>query len=322
MRRALLLLILIGGISIMPTASFSQGKKGFGGQFDPDEMFNRLSGGKDVIVISELDPQKQGMVKMMAQRFNLTGDRISRQQYKTAMEGVTKLFQKDGGGGPPQGPGGQMRIGGGPGGFGPGGFRGPSGAPGAPQVPPPPGPMANSSSSGNGPSRDGGNRDSDIDTRAERSFRERDKDNDGLLRFEEMSDQLQTERDTYDADKNGFIDLAEYKAYMRVRMARKDNPQATDKPANPEEKKTPENNTPVVIDTHQPYKEDPRPQIFRVGKLPKELPEWFARLDKLVDSDGQVGLYEWKLDGKSIDEFNAMDLNGDGLLTADRKSVV
>ncbi len=310
MRRTFLFLLLVAGISFMPSVTWSQGKKGFGGGpvFDPDESFNRLSGGKDVIVISELDPQKQNWVRMMAQRNNLSGDRITRAQYKVAMENFASMFKKgpDGGGG--------IRLGGGPGGPG-SGLGGPGGNP----PPPPPAPMGNSPSANAPQSKDGGrDRDAEIDSRAERIFRDRDKDNDGFLRFEEMSESLQNERDTYDTNKDGFIDLAEFKAYMRVRMARRDNPPDKDKPANNDEKKSTDNNAPVAPDSRQSYKEDPRPQIFRAGKLPtKDLPEWFIRLDKEGDNDGQVGLYEWKTLGKSVDEFMAMDLNGDGLLTAE-----
>jgi hypothetical protein len=62
-----------------------------------------------------------------------------------------------------------------------------------------------------------------------------------------------------------------------------------------------------------PPVEAPRPTVYRVGKLPKGLPAWFAQLDR--DRDAQVGLYEWTAAGRSVDEFVAMDLNGDGFLT-------
>ena len=55
--------------------------------------------------------------------------------------------------------------------------------------------------------------------------------------------------------------------------------------------------------------------VYRAGKLPKELPAWFAQPDE--DKDGQVGLYEWKKAGRSIPEFEAMDLNGDGFITVE-----
>jgi hypothetical protein len=58
-----------------------------------------------------------------------------------------------------------------------------------------------------------------------------------------------------------------------------------------------------------------QPAAYRAGKLPRGLPAWFAQLDR--DGDGQVGLYEWKQADRPIDEFEAMDLNGDGFLTAE-----
>jgi Ca2+-binding EF-hand superfamily protein len=331
MRRAFLFVLLVAAISMIPSASWSQGKKGGGpggGNFNPDEAFNKLSGGKDFIVISELDKRQQFGLQFIAQNANITGDRITREQYKSAMENMATMFKKgaDAGGGQKGGGGfgggqGGGGFGGGQGGGGFGGGRG--GPPGGLTLPPPgnvptpPSPINIGPPGGNNQSNDA-NRNADIDARAEKSFRDRDKDNDGFLRFEEMSEQLQNERDTYDTNKDGFIDLAEFKAYMRNRFARKDNPAATDRPANADEKKTPENNPPVGIDTPPPYKEDPRPQVFRAGKLPaKELPDWFIRLDKEGDNDGQVGLYEWKTLGKGVEEFNAMDLNGDGLLTAE-----
>jgi hypothetical protein len=67
-----------------------------------------------------------------------------------------------------------------------------------------------------------------------------------------------------------------------------------------------------------PLEEDRRPTVYRVGKLPRELTSqapWFEQLDR--DRDGQVGLYEWKLSGRSVAEFVAMDQNGDGFLTAE-----
>ncbi len=64
-----------------------------------------------------------------------------------------------------------------------------------------------------------------------------------------------------------------------------------------------------------PPEEEKRPVVYRAGKLPKELPPWFAQMDE--DKDGQVGLYEWKKAGRSLNEFQAMDLNGDGFVTVE-----
>jgi hypothetical protein len=59
--------------------------------------------------------------------------------------------------------------------------------------------------------------------------------------------------------------------------------------------------------------EEEKQVVFRYGKLPKELPDWWERLD--TDKDGQIGLYEWRKDGREVEAFIAMDLNNDGLLT-------
>jgi len=58
-----------------------------------------------------------------------------------------------------------------------------------------------------------------------------------------------------------------------------------------------------------------KPVVYRAGKLPPGLPDWFTQLD--TDRDGQVGLYEWKHSGRPLEEFHAMDRNGDGFLTVE-----
>jgi hypothetical protein len=55
-----------------------------------------------------------------------------------------------------------------------------------------------------------------------------------------------------------------------------------------------------------------KPVVYRASNIPKEL-DWFKKLDS--DNDGQVGLYEWKASGRSLDEFLKMDQNGDGFIT-------
>jgi hypothetical protein len=61
--------------------------------------------------------------------------------------------------------------------------------------------------------------------------------------------------------------------------------------------------------------EEQKPVALRYGKLPNGLPDWFDSDD--VNKDGQVSLYEWIKAGKAMEEFLEMDLNRDGLLTAD-----
>jgi hypothetical protein len=65
-----------------------------------------------------------------------------------------------------------------------------------------------------------------------------------------------------------------------------------------------------------PLEEEEKPPTYhRPGKLPKGLPDWFVRLD--TDKDGQIGLYEWKEAGRSLEEFRKLDRNGDGFITVE-----
>jgi len=60
---------------------------------------------------------------------------------------------------------------------------------------------------------------------------------------------------------------------------------------------------------------EPKPVAMRYGHLPKDLPDWYDKYDG--DKDGQVALHEWRKSGDDIAKFLEMDLNSDGLITAD-----
>jgi hypothetical protein len=133
-------------------------------------------------------------------------------------------------------------------------------------------------------------------------FDQFDQNGDGVLNSDEMPEALRAERDKWDADGNGLIDLAEFRAFLRAggRQLLADRPAPADRgpPA------------PAAPDA------DPgRPVVYRSGNLPRELPGWFREVD--ADGDAQVGLYEWRAAGRPVDEFLKMDLNGDGFLTVD-----
>jgi len=135
---------------------------------------------------------------------------------------------------------------------------------------------------------------------AEMGFRKADLNGDGLLNYDEMDETLRAERDKYDENKDGFIDLKEYKVYIQARVqqwqAQNGNGGGGGSGSLPGSDE-----------------EEPKPKEYRAGALPKELPAWFAQLD--TDGDAQVGLYEWKVSGRSIEEFQKMDRNNDGFLT-------
>jgi hypothetical protein len=143
----------------------------------------------------------------------------------------------------------------------------------------------------------------DPDAQGKAAFSSLDLDKNGSLNGEEMQaaakrgSRIYDERQKWDTNKNGTIELAEYLEYYRSRntLSIQIGQAAPPGPVKPIEEK--------------------RPSVYRTGKMPKELPAWFEEADK--DKDGQVGLYEWKESGKSISEFLAMDLNGDGFITAE-----
>ncbi len=58
----------------------------------------------------------------------------------------------------------------------------------------------------------------DLDEMAETAFRIADVDGDGLLNFDEMSDTLKAEREKWDKNEDGFIDLNEFKAYYLTHL--------------------------------------------------------------------------------------------------------
>jgi hypothetical protein len=58
-----------------------------------------------------------------------------------------------------------------------------------------------------------------------------------------------------------------------------------------------------------------KPLVYHSFNLPKELPAWFQQLD--TNHDAQIGLYEWKVSGRPIAEFQKMDRNNDGFLTVE-----
>jgi Ca2+-binding EF-hand superfamily protein len=271
---------------LVPEPGMSQGPPGQGGGRrwgggggggswgDPNQFFNQLANGKDVWVRAEVTDQRQLMMfDRSAERLGITNGQITRDQFVTSMQQRMS----------------RQRPGGGPDGSNP---ANPAGSPGT-------GTPAN------------GQGNWSPDRWAEGMFRRLDQNGDGLLNYDEMPDELKAERDKWDTNKDGFIDLNEFKAYFQAvvqqRLAENGGQWPwqggwTDSAAG----------APAAIATPE---EARRPVVYRAGNLPKELPSWFKQLD--TDNDGQIGLYEWKKAGRSIDEFLKIDRNNDGFLTVD-----
>jgi len=285
------LLFLLAAILIIPQLTWSQGPggaRGMGKGFD----FDFFSGGKDVIVVSQLNPRAQGFF----QQAGLTNDRVTRDEFKAAMERMQSARMGGPGGGMGQGKGGRGQWNQAPGGA-PGNQGDNQGNAGAPMP------------------RTGAQF---MDRRSEQIFKSLDKNGDGLLEYEELPEELQRERETWDNNpKDGFISLDEFKAYQAARAANRPSAQAAANGANGTNDPRDPDDPDAQPEPQRKPVEPTRPMVYRAGKLPKDLPEWFARLDRQGDNDGQVGLYEWVGDKRSIDEFREMDLNGDGFLTVE-----
>jgi len=258
---------------------------------DPNSFFNQMANGKEVITRSEIPNEfMQRMFDRIAERTGVTNGQITREQFTTYM---TQRMAERGGGAPPSAPGQPPSPGG------PSAGGAPSGPPGQSA----PDPNAGGSPPGNGNSPDAWS------SWADGSFRRMDQNGDGLLNYDEMSEELRVERDKWDADHNGLIDLNEYKAYFQARMQQRMAERGASGFGSPGLAPGP-----FQAEMAAPApEEEPKPVVYRTGKLPKDLPSWFNQLD--TDGDAQIGLYEWKASGRSVDEFQAMDRNGDGFLT-------
>ncbi|MFO0879576.1 MAG: hypothetical protein U0840_19700 [Gemmataceae bacterium] len=147
---------------------------------------------------------------------------------------------------------------------------------------------------------------------AKDAFTQMDTNKDGALTKEEAEEGRKkrimgssiSEGDRFekaDLNKNGKIEMDEFEKYIQGRMDQRREEQKA------EEKKPEEQSATKSVDL------DVRPPVYRYGKLPRDLPGWFTDNDK--DKDGQIGLYEWKQDGRDVNEFLTMDANGDGFLT-------
>ena len=269
---------LMGLVAMMLAAS--GGYSQFPGDGNPDEFFYKLSNGKEVLVRSEMTPFSVGFFDRIADKLGIKGEEITKGQFEQYM--VARQAERSGGGP------GDIKVVVDPKAADPKATTPAAGTP-APAAKPL----------------------SESEARwADSLFQRGDKNTDGLLSYDELSDTLKQEREKWDTNKDGFIDRDEYRLYFQARSQQ----QRSDRPGGNSGNSTPSaTTTPEPPPAPKPPEVEAKPVVYRAGKLPADIPAWFAQLD--TDGDGQVGLYEWKTSGKTMDEFNKLDRNGDGFLT-------
>jgi hypothetical protein len=148
---------------------------------------------------------------------------------------------------------------------------------------------------------------------AAKLFRRLDRNEDGILQNEEMSELLQGQRSTWDQNRDGLISPEEYMGYYQAHLG-----SVSERVASGEiQIKLPRQLSQFTPTSPQPSiapGESPRPIETRPAGPAPQLPRWFFEFD--LNVDGQIGLYEWKKVGRPIAEFTAMDGNQDGFLEA------
>lgn len=282
-----LVLAIVGTAHTQPDAG-----RGGPGKFriNPDDMFKQLAGGADSISVSSIqipefmtrfepaDKQKERMNAFL-QKKGVTNGVMTRALYSEYFEERMREMRERFG---------RMRE----------GKEGPpaSGSSGSPPSSTPPAGGAEGSS--------------DVETEAREAFRRLDTNGDGVLNEDELQavrrfSRIYDERERYDTNRNGKIEFEEYLEYFKNRRASRSG-------RGPDGDRGPRGEDPPA---RAPVEEEKRPLVYRAGNLPKDLPSWFEQLD--TDKDGQVGLYEWKRQGRSVAEFQTIDSNADGFITVE-----
>lgn len=264
--KVIIAIIGAGLLALLAAPALSQppsrfGPPGRGGGFmpDPNMLFERRANGRGYFLLSEVTFGRDTLTQWAKDK-GLTDGKITREQFQAYFNERLK-----------DGPFGMKPP-----------FPPPGGPPGTPPSPPPGGDEAKER----------------MDQWVEMRFKERDRNGDGFLNVDEMHDSLRADLARWDVNKDGLIDLNEYKAFAANRY-----------------QAGPQNNAQPVVSMIIEEELERRPVIFRAGKLPKELPSWFEQLD--TDGDGQVALYEWRQGKRDLDEFKSLDRNDDGYLTAE-----
>jgi len=298
-----------------PGAGGPPGRSGFGGggfKMDPEMGWSMLQRSTqstgDTVDLGKLDARMRDFSRQRAERDGSIplpeGGIMTKAQYfdHFARSEAAKAAKAAGGGAPGiTGPGAPMVI-----------------TLGPPTAPVPGGPPGGFPGPG-GPGGPGGGED-----RGGQRLKEQDRDRDGKITFAEADDKLKPNFQLIDRNGDGSIDLDEYRGYYASRERDRDRGNSGGGPPGGFGGGNfgggwgdPNAGGFGSRDRKDDKKEtvEPKPVAMRYGHLPKDLPDWYDKYDG--DKDGQVALHEWRKSGDDITKFLEMDLNSDGLITAD-----
>lgn len=141
-------------------------------------------------------------------------------------------------------------------------------------------------------------------------FAKLDTDGDGYLASAELPEEFREQARRWDRNRDGHISPEEFAAYYRARLRWLSEQVVSGQIDLGLKRGGPMVNKVVPVED-----ENVKANVFRAGKLPAGLPDWFVKLD--ADKDGQIGLYEWRAAGKTLEDFALLDVNDDGFITAE-----
>ncbi len=278
----LVMVAFMGGLTLLlgPTTGLTQPGRGGPGGFDPGAIFDRMARGQPTMRIADMRFGRE-TVEAWAQKNGVTNGLLTRDQYVAYSQSPEAAQARE-----------QMMQ----------RFRGGQGGPGSSPSP-----------GGGERERDRGDRDrGDRDRWMEESFRRRDQNGDGFLNYDEMTDTLKAEREKWDVNKDGQIDANEWRDYVRAFAEQRREEGSWSRGSSEREGDRGDGSPPPdkpKLDV------DKKVVVYRAGKLPPNLPKWFGEYDGNLDA--QVALFEWKDKNGTVEDFQKMDLNADGFVTAE-----
>ena len=164
-------------------------------------------------------------------------------------------------------------------------------------------------------------------------FHRLDKDGDGYLSYEEMTETLQAEKDIWDRNKDGKIDIDEWREYIEAFTVHQRRLAAEEEAARRGGTKGPRRGPRVT----GPWRGNQGKSILQAlkerdlarssadenlqgtgspdARPESNLPPQFRHYD--TNGDGQIALHEWRARNGTLEDFQKYDLDDDGFITVE-----